>query len=1856
MQTHLKRNLLARAVALALLGGTTLPMAGYAATIQGQVFMDANNNGSFDTCEAPYAGTIVYIKNNVLNENMTVTTDDNGQYQSNTHGVGSHTIRAKSPSYYHTQTVPVAAAWAVPYHFNVANANDVVNIDFGFYNPNETPNSAPVVTVPATTVTVNVGNEVNFSATMQDADGDAACVVTWTFGDGTTAEGMNATHIYGQVGTYTATITVTDTRGAVGTAQVTVTVENNPPVIEDITAEPTPVPVCEAVSLTSRITDNPGDVITATWQLGDDNTAEGDSITHTYTAPGIYDVMLTAMDNHGASSTDTITVTVNNALPVAEAGNNVEVEVNAAVNFDGSFTDADACDAHTVQWDFGDNHTANTLNPTHSYTQPGIYVAILTVTDKFGAQSTDIITVTVKNTPPVIEAISATPDTVQICEAISFSGQATDTPDDALTYGWTFGDGNKAAGQNVTHTYAEPGSYDAIMDVTDSFGGTDSATVTVTVNNTQPTVEAGDDQETSINTEVSFNGSFEDADSCDTHTISWDFGDGNTVTDTLAPTHTYTEKGSHTVTLTITDKFGGMSTDTLTVTVAGLPPVVEWAEDSIAVDVSQDFEYVANITDPDGDGGDYTVEILYGEGGHTATSKIEADIGTDPHRYSHEYAFNDSGEFPVTIRVTGEDGTGSDTMMVTVRGINVSACAPGVATVTSQTGWGDWVNPRVWSTGQVPGENDFVRIQAGHEIVLPEDLSAVNAVSTIGLCVEEGGILRSYSNALGLDPSWTSLQAATIHNKGIIAGSGGVKAGMYGPYYKRATNSSPVLIFSHQLINDATGQIISWPGGNDRPYDKALPHKSNWDTKGGHGGHVEIQPNILDNKGEIAAGDGGNAYNNSYTAAHDTNEYHPEGHDGMYVIGTTHGGNGGDLNITTLEPEISNNTGIFKAGCGGNAFGTRNPSSHVEEERTFRGIGGNVTANFGTNDGEIEVCNGNLAWWDPPTLRAGGTSVIQGGNHVKIAGGENATIDLTDLGTTASSGIFATKSIDIAVGKGGTINLPPVDRGAVFKSKRVTLYTDHLRVGGQAVEMDKAVAAIGGLVEADTIEVKPAQILYHVTLFNAEHIVGEPGETVSVHLTLNNGGPTKDSYKLDVIDSEGWGISALPDTVNVNSLRRGELSFEVTLPTTRGLENVLTVTATSEGDPNVKATTDIRLGVIEEERFDGRDGTMADVSIVIDAAMMTGKKQMIADALENIKASMPSDADLPTIELITFSDVPRTRIVTDNFDYVAGRIDSIRPIRDYTCSSMSVEAIEYALANLDPNGSKQIVLATASQPGKEAAEAIAKAKEQGVSVHIVATGMCSGEATRKAVYEDITESTGGILGWMSNASREEMQHAFTGVMDESIPTPPPVGPCQNCQASGVLKDVDGNPIADAVVQVKDTTTGEVVAETITDVNGDWTVTLPEEGEHIVSVSKDKYAFPEVLVEVGDGQSAKVVIGPEAKIKPTSALTVDFRPIGYNNRVMVGADKTYVAMLTNIGSEEAVSIVFMPQLNPKMTLVSLDAVEGSFCDNMRCDLPNLAPGESVRVEFTAKAMEVGKITNTVRIETDNYPASQKERWTVIKAPLSISITDSQDPVQMQSALSYDYQITLDKDAPATARDVWFRGTLPARGTSITDVRTEKGACDVTSEREVICQLGHLMPGESTNVTVDVQLAEPRLLMSFARGTVETENYPAHTAQERTNIVTNGEVVDVAIVIDATVSMEEERAGMLAAIDNFIATNPDFNQLVALIEFKDEVKLTRLTRDLRDLRRAVANLEIGGGGTCPEASVEALNIALDHLRDGGLLVLLTDADPYKDADVKAVAKRIETKGVVFDGHITGSCSDVNDGSMNKLNILQ
>jgi len=166
------------------------------------------------------------------------------------------------------------------------------------------PNAPPVASFTSACSALTCSFNASGSS---DPDGTIASYA-WSFGDGTSASGVTASHTYAAGGTYSVTLTVTDNAAATGQAagSVTVVAPNVPPVASFTSA-------CSALTCSfnaSGSSDPDGTIASYAWTFGDGTSASGVTVSHAYAAGGTYSVTLTVTDNAAATSTQAQSVTV----------------------------------------------------------------------------------------------------------------------------------------------------------------------------------------------------------------------------------------------------------------------------------------------------------------------------------------------------------------------------------------------------------------------------------------------------------------------------------------------------------------------------------------------------------------------------------------------------------------------------------------------------------------------------------------------------------------------------------------------------------------------------------------------------------------------------------------------------------------------------------------------------------------------------------------------------------------------------------------------------------------------------------------------------------------------------------------------------------------------------------------------------------------------------------------------------------------------------------------------------------------------------------------------------------------------------------------------------------------------------------------------------------------------------------------------------------------------------------------------------------------------------------------------------------------------------------------------------------
>jgi PKD repeat protein len=402
-----------------------------------------------------------------------------------------------------------------------------------------------------------------FSDASTDDDGNVAGWL-WRFGDGATSTEQNPSHQYETGGTYGVTLTVTDNDGGsdIATEQVTAApaVPSNDPPQADFTVS------CQQLtcSFADRSTDPDGRVASRTWDFGDGATSTEPNPSHTYATQGRYSVTLQATDNEGASDTRTRTAAPSAPTPEPNQAPEAEFEVSCR-DLTCTFTDQSSDSDGTIAgrlWDFGDGATSTQRNPSRTYAAAGQYTVTLRVTDDDGAQGTRTRQASPSAPRPTPEPNEPPRAGFSFrCEELTctFTDQSSDPDGSIASRQWDFGDGATSTERSPSHTYAESGTYNVRITVTDNDGATDAASNQVRP--TAPPANRPPEAEFTVScTELTC--SFTDRSSDPDGSIlsrTWDFGDGATSTEPN-PSHTYAAAGSFTVVLTVTDDDGANDT------------------------------------------------------------------------------------------------------------------------------------------------------------------------------------------------------------------------------------------------------------------------------------------------------------------------------------------------------------------------------------------------------------------------------------------------------------------------------------------------------------------------------------------------------------------------------------------------------------------------------------------------------------------------------------------------------------------------------------------------------------------------------------------------------------------------------------------------------------------------------------------------------------------------------------------------------------------------------------------------------------------------------------------------------------------------------------------------------------------------------------------------------------------------------------------------------------------------------------------------------------------------------------------------------------------------------------------------
>jgi hypothetical protein len=363
-----------------------------------------------------------------------------------------------------------------------------------------TVNVAPTATVSPTSWTMDVGQSKIFTATPSGGSGTYTSY-QWYVGEVSQSGQTASTFSYSpaSAGSYSITVTVTDSLGATSAQSTAATVTvNSALVAPTASASAGTVDQGQTSALSSTAVSTGTRPYTYQWlqkaPSASSYSAISDATSSSYsfattgsTATGAWSFELQVTDAASAVVTsNSASVTVNSALSVSVSPTSVTLNVGQSQTFSATASGGSGSYS-SYQWYVGGVSQSGQTASTFSYSpaSSGSYLITVTVTDSLGATSAQSTAATVAvNVAPTV-TVSPTSWAMDVGQSKTFTATPVGGSGSYTGYQW-YVDGSAQSGQ-VTSTFsyspASSGSYSITVTVTDSLGttSTQSTAATVTV-------------------------------------------------------------------------------------------------------------------------------------------------------------------------------------------------------------------------------------------------------------------------------------------------------------------------------------------------------------------------------------------------------------------------------------------------------------------------------------------------------------------------------------------------------------------------------------------------------------------------------------------------------------------------------------------------------------------------------------------------------------------------------------------------------------------------------------------------------------------------------------------------------------------------------------------------------------------------------------------------------------------------------------------------------------------------------------------------------------------------------------------------------------------------------------------------------------------------------------------------------------------------------------------------------------------------------------------------------------------------------------------------------------------------------
>jgi len=458
----------------------------------------------------------------------------------------------------------------------------------------------------------------------------------WQFGDGINSSLSNPTHAYTQPGTYTIRL-ISYSQNSSGTACVDTALQQ----VQITGSQPGWFTASDTVGncapFTVSFSNQNLPSATAAWNFGDGNNGSGNTVSHTYTVPGTYTVILNATAPGGC-----LYQTIRTIKVLGPSGTWTHTTGYLCNNSAASFQ-VTANNYDSITYNFGDGQSLTTTSNSvfHVYINGGNYFPTAIIKNNAGC-TVPLATVDTIKVDKIKAGYTATQQGFCGFTTVNFS-DTTHAFFGVTSVAWNFGDGNNGNGSNVSHNYFAAGNYAVQMIVTGKSGCRDTVVkqVVITIKN-RPVVTIGAPSTACTRTPVAFSSTVQSADAVSI--MQWTLSNG--VTNSNASfNYTFLQPGTYNIRLVAGTVNGCFDTAYASIVINPSPTVLASADFNLCRGSSTPLTATGNgVTQ-------WSWSPLQGLSCYNCASPVASPLTTTPYVVQGTNSFGCTGSDTVVITV-----------------------------------------------------------------------------------------------------------------------------------------------------------------------------------------------------------------------------------------------------------------------------------------------------------------------------------------------------------------------------------------------------------------------------------------------------------------------------------------------------------------------------------------------------------------------------------------------------------------------------------------------------------------------------------------------------------------------------------------------------------------------------------------------------------------------------------------------------------------------------------------------------------------------------------------------------------------------------------------------------------------------------------------------------------------------------------------------------------------------------------------------------------------------------------------------------------------------------------------------------